>query len=78
MATHAPSGLDHDLWDRLEKLADSAGRSASELADAVLRDFLDENEQHLTAIHAGIASADAGELVDFDEVEADAQRRLAF
>jgi predicted transcriptional regulator len=77
MATHAPTGFDAQLWQRLETLAESAGRSASELADAVLRDFLDENERHLAAIDVGIAAADAGDLIDFDDVEADVQKKLA-
>ena len=65
------------LWERLEKLAESAGSSAPELVDAVLRDFLDENERQLAAIDAGIAAADAGDLIDFDVVEADVQKKLA-
>jgi predicted transcriptional regulator len=83
MTAHAPTGsLPHlgvapDLWDRLEKLARSAGRSTSELADVALRDFLDESEQHLAAIDEGIAAADAGDLIGFADVEADVQRKLA-
>ena len=77
MTTHAPTGFDVHLWKRLEALAESAGRSASELAAAVLRDFLEENERHLAAIDVGIAAADAGELIDFDDVEADVQKKLA-
>lgn len=77
MATHAPTGFDAHLWKRLETVAESAGRSASELADALLRDFLDENERHLAAIDVGIAAADAGDLIDFEEVEADIQKKLA-
>jgi predicted transcriptional regulator len=77
MTTHAPTGFDAHLWTRLETLAESAGRSASELAAAVLRDFLDDNERHLAAIDVGIAAADAGELLDFDEVEADVRKKLA-
>lgn len=77
MATHAPTSFDADLWKRLETLAESTGRSASELADAVLRDFLDENERHLAAIDVGIAAADAGELIDFEDVDADVQKKLA-
>jgi|HubBroStandDraft_4_1064222.scaffolds.fasta_scaffold744270_2 RHH-type rel operon transcriptional repressor/antitoxin RelB len=76
MTTHAIP-LEPDLWARLEELAASAGRSASELAAAVLRDFLEENARHLDAIDAGIAEADAGELVGLDEVKAGVERRLA-
>ena len=77
MATHKPTGFDAQLWQRLETLAESAGRSASELADAVRRDFLDENERHLAAIDVGIAAADAGDPIDFEDVEADARKKLA-
>jgi len=65
------------LWERLEKLAADAGRSVSDLADAVLRDFIDENESQLAAIDAGIAEAEAGELLDYDEVKADIQKKLS-
>jgi predicted transcriptional regulator len=83
MATHALSGLDMSpsldpqLWARLERLAQGAGRSVSELAGAVLRDFVDENERQLAAIDAGIAAADAGDLIEYDEVKADVQAKLA-
>ncbi len=46
-------------------------------AGAVLRDFIDENERQLAAIDAGIAEADAGELLDFEEVRADLQKKMA-
>lgn len=83
MSTHAPAAdyaplvLDAQLRERLEELADAAGRSVSELAGAVLREFIDENESQLAAIDAGIAEADAGELYDYDVVKADIQKKLA-
>ena len=72
-----PLALDPYLWARLEKLAEAAGRSVSELAGAVLRDFLDENEQQLAAIDAGITEADAGQLLDYDDVKADILAKLS-
>ena len=77
MTTQAPTGFEAGLWKRQETLAECAGRSASELADGVLREFLDENEWHLAAIDVGIAAADAGELINFDDVEADVRKKLA-
>lgn len=83
MATHTLPSLDSipaqdpDVWARLERLAAVAGRSVSELASAVLRDFVDESEQHLAALEAGVAAADAGDLIDFEEVEADLEKKLA-
>ena len=77
MTTQAPTGFEAGLWKRLETLAECAGRSAFELADGVLRELLDENERQLAAIDVGIAATDAGELIDFDKVEVDVQKRLA-
>ncbi len=77
MSSHAPLVLEAEVWDRLEKLAESAGRSVSDLADAVLRDFLDANEGQLAAIDAGIAEADAGEVHDLSIVKAGIQEKLS-
>jgi predicted transcriptional regulator len=72
-----PLDLDRQLWVRLKKLAETSDRSVSELVSAALRSFLDENDRHLAAIDAGIAATDAGELIDFAEVEADVEKKLA-
>jgi predicted transcriptional regulator len=83
MTTHvlpsldSPLVVDRAIRARLERLAEAAGRSVSDLAGAVLREFVDENERHLAAIEAGIVEADAGALVPYDEVKAGVERRLA-
>jgi predicted transcriptional regulator len=83
MSAHAPTGLDPllmldpQLRARLEKIAEAAGRSASEIVAAVVRQFLDENERDLAAIDAGIAEADAGQLLDYDDVKADVLAKLS-
>ncbi|MDC3959068.1 CopG family ribbon-helix-helix protein [Polyangium jinanense] len=80
MSTHVlplPLALDPELRERLERIAQAAGRSVSELAGAVLRDFIDENDRQLAAIDAGIAEADAGELLDFEEVRADMHKKMS-
>lgn len=69
--------IDPSLRERLEKLAAAIGRDASELAGAALRGFLDENEQQMAAIDAGIAEADAGHLLDYDKVKASFQEKLS-
>lgn len=69
--------LDPYLRVRLERLAEAAGRETSELAGAVIRDFLDENERQMAAIDAGIEEADAGQLLDFDDVKTDVLKKLA-
>ena len=73
----APLVLDPHLRVRLEELAEALGRDASKLADAVLRQFLDESERHLAAIDAGIAEADAGQLLDYDAVKAELLEKLS-
>jgi len=75
--TDTPLVLDPHLRARLEKLAEAAGRSASELVSAVLRDFLDENDRELAAIDAGIEEADAGQLLDYEDVKADVLKKLS-
>ena len=83
MSAHAPTGLDPQLMldpqlrARLERIAEAAGRSASEIVAAVVRQFLDENERDLAAIDAGVAEADAGQLLDYDDVKADVLAKLS-
>jgi predicted transcriptional regulator len=83
MSSHSPVGfdahlvLDPSLRARLEKVAEASGREASELAGAVLRDFVDENERHMAAISAGIQEADAEELLDYEDVKAELLEKLA-
>jgi predicted transcriptional regulator len=73
-----PLVLDPHLRARLEKLAEASGCTASELASAVLGlgDSLDENERELAAIDAGIEEADAGQLIDYDDVKASVDARF--
>lgn len=83
MSTHSLAGvdlhlaLDPSLRERLEKLAAAIGRDASELASAALRGFLDENERQMEAIDAGIAEADAGQLLDYEDVKAGVLEKLS-
>jgi predicted transcriptional regulator len=69
--------LEPSLRERLEKLAAAIGRDASELVGAALRTFLDENERQLAAIDAGIAEADAGDLLEYEEVKADLMEKVS-
>lgn len=55
---------------KLEQLAQSTGRSKSVLAVEALDQYLESEAWQIEAIKQGIASADAGELIDIDEVEA--------
>ena len=83
MATYALPSLalsppvEPELWARLERLAQTIGCGVQELAAQALRDFVEDQEHQLTAIDAGIAEADAGELIDFADVKADVARKLA-
>lgn len=69
--------VDPELQGRLARIAEVAGRTVSELVSAVLRDFVEENERQLAAIDAGIAAADAGDVLDYEDVKAGIQKKLA-
>lgn len=71
-----PLMVDADIRARLERVAAESGHSASALAGAVLRDFLDESDQFAAMVQVGIDEADAGELIDFDVVKARVQETL--
>ncbi len=72
-----PLMVDADVRARLEKLAADTGRSVSELADGVLRRFIDDNERFVAEVQVGLAEADAGMFVDYDEFKADIEAQLA-
>jgi len=55
---------------RLEKLAESMDRSKSYLAAEAIEEYLDYQEWKIEAIKEGIAAADRGETIPFEEVKA--------
>ncbi len=71
-----PLMIDADVRARLERVAAERGHNASSLAGAVLRDFLDEDDQFAAMIQVGIDEANAGELIDFEVVKARMEERL--
>lgn len=72
-----PLLIDPDVRARLERVATDTGHTASALAGAVLRDFLDESDAYDAAIQAGIDDVEAGRVVSFEEVKADVEAQLA-
>lgn len=56
-----------DLAERLEKLAESMDRSKSYLAAQAIEEYISVQEWHDKAVQEGIAAADRGELIDFEE-----------
>ena len=58
-----------DLAERLEKLAESMDRSKSYLAAQAIEEYISVQEWHDQAVQEGIAAADRGELIDFEEVK---------
>ena len=54
---------------RLEKLAESMDRSKSYLAAEAIEEYLDIHEWQIKAIEEGIAAADRGETLSFEEVK---------
>jgi len=65
-----------DVADRLEKLAESMDRSKSYLAAEAIEEYLEIHEWQVQAIKEGIAAADRGETIDFDEVKKYWEKRV--
>ncbi|MFZ5593744.1 MAG: CopG family ribbon-helix-helix protein [Pseudomonadota bacterium] len=62
--------LDKDIEERLERYAERVHRPAPELAAEVLRKYLEYEEWFVQAVEEGIRAADAGGLMDHEEVKA--------
>ena len=61
--------LDPEITAQLEELAKDEGRSSADLVRDALRAYL-ARRRYLAALDEGIRAADAGNLVDGNEVEA--------
>ncbi len=66
-----------DLAAGLEELAKATGRSASELAEEALAEYLDYQRWAGERIREGLRQADAGQLIPDEEVWARLDERLA-
>lgn len=66
-----------DLAAGLEELARATGRSASELAEEALAEYLDYQRWAVEHIREGLRQAEAGELIPDEEVWARLDERLA-
>ncbi len=60
--------LDHDMTQRLERLAKAVSKTKNNLIIEALRQYLAVNEWHIEAIREGIKQADAGELIPHEEI----------
>ena len=60
--------VEADVKERLEKLAESTGRSRSYLAAEAIAEYLDVNEWQVSGIRRAIATLDRGEAVSHDRV----------
>jgi len=60
--------VDRDIKERLEKLAKSTARSRSFLAAEAIRYYLDVQAWQIEEILEGIKEAEAGELVDHEQI----------
>lgn len=61
--------VDSRVKKRLEKLAESTGRSRSCLADEAITEYLDVNEWQVAGITRAIASLDRGEGTPHQQVK---------
>jgi len=65
-----------DVAARLEKLAESMDRSKSYLAAEAIEEYLDIHEWQVHAINEGIAAADRGETISFEEVKKQWEKKV--
>ena len=68
--------IDDETSRRLDELAAATDRSRSWLAQKALNDFLTLNAWQVKEIEAGLAEADAGDLVDHAQVKNQWKKRL--
>ena len=61
----------------LDRLAQALERDRSYLLNEAVDQYLSVQEYHLRQIKEGLAQARAGKLVDYEQVKADWERRLA-
>lgn len=62
---------------RLEKLAESMDRSKSYLAAEAIEEYLNIHEWHIEAIKQGMAEIDRGEVMDWEVVKKEREKRRA-
>lgn len=62
---------------RLEKLAESMDRSKSYVAAEAIEEYLDLHEWQMKAIEEGIAAIDRGDVMDWEEVKKELEKRRA-
>jgi predicted transcriptional regulator len=61
----------------LDRLAQALDRDRSYLLNEAVDQYLSVHEYHLRQIREGLAQARAGKLIDYDQVKADWEKRLA-
>jgi RHH-type rel operon transcriptional repressor/antitoxin RelB len=65
-----------EIAARLEKLAELMDRSKSYLAAEAIEEYLEINEWQVQAIKEGIAAADRGETVNFEDIKKHWEKRI--
>jgi len=69
--------IDDETYSRLEALAESTDRSKTHLLKRALLEYLETNEWQVAEIRRGVAEADAGELIDHEDVRRTWETTLA-
>lgn len=59
--------LDEQAVEKLRTIAEKEGRRVEDLVAELVQGTLNEEERYRAAVRVGIAQADTGRLVDFDE-----------
>jgi RHH-type rel operon transcriptional repressor/antitoxin RelB len=69
--------VEHEVKERLERLAKATARSRSFLAAEAIRHYLDVQAWQIEQILEGIKEAEAGKLVDHEQVARKWEAKLA-
>lgn len=64
------SRIDANLSDRLDKLATGLGRSRAWIVQQAIARYVDEESEFWAFVQEGVDSADRGELISQEEMEA--------
>ena len=66
-----------ELVARLEDASRETDRDVDELVNAAVESFLDEDERFCELVRQGLEEADAGDFLEWEEVEAKHRARIA-
>jgi predicted transcriptional regulator len=77
LSTHVSLRVPTDILDALDKVAAAMERSRSWVMVQALKHYLESEGAEILDVAAGLAEAERGETVDFDEALSELRERVA-